>query len=386
MIILVLNSGSSSMKFQVIDTLKKSVLLKGICERITKKDSMYSYVDNIKEIKVKDEMKYFENHEDALKFVISLIELDKIDAIGHRVVHGGEKFKDAVIVTDEIIEELEKIKDLAPLHNPANIKGIKLCMKLMPNKKNIAVFDTAFHNTIKKEKYLYTIPYEFYEKYGIRKYGFHGTSVKYVSKIANEMLNKKDSKIIVCHLGNGASITAVRNNQSIDTSMGFTPLSGIPMGTRSGDIDTSIVKFLVEKGYSLDEVFNILNKKSGMVGICGSSDNREMTRLMLEGEEKSVLAFDMYSNRVSRYIGSYFVELEGIDAIVFTGGIGENSPETRLKVCEKLKALNILLDEEKNKLREDGDISLPESSVRIYRIRTDEEMMIAKDVEMLVLK
>ncbi|VWL84825.1 acetate/propionate family kinase [Oceanivirga miroungae] len=384
--ILVLNSGSSSIKYQLIDTAKKEVLIKGKFEKIGYCDSMYSIKDKITGENVKEEKKEFLTHKLALEFILSKIDLNLIDAIGHRVVHGGEKFCKATVMTKELVSELEKINDLAPLHNPANIKGIKLCMELMPDKKNVAVFDTSFHNTIEKPKYIYPIPYKFYEKYGIRKYGFHGTSVKYVSQVVNGLLNKEDSKIIVCHLGNGASITAVRNNKSVDTSMGFTPLSGIPMGTRCGSIDPSIVKYLFEKGYNTQELFEILNEESGMKGICGISDNREMTEAMQNKDKMAELAFNVYSNRVSTFIGSYFVELEGVDAIVFTGGIGENSKETRKRICSKLKALNIHLDEEKNNsIKEDGLISCEDSSVKLYMIKTDEEMMIAKDTEEILI-
>lgn len=380
--ILVLNSGSSSLKFQLIDTYKKEVLIKGKFEKIGYHNSIYSIKNKLNNLDIKDENKEFFTHKSALEFLFSLIDLSLVDAIGHRVVHGGEKFKKATLMTKELVDELEKLNDLAPLHNKANVKGIKLCMELMPDKKNVAVFDTSFHSTIEEAKYIYPIPYKFYEEYGIRKYGFHGTSVKYVSYIVDELLEKEDSKIIVCHLGNGASITAVRNKKSVDTSMGFTPLSGIPMGTRCGSIDPSIVRFLFEKGYGTRELFKILNEESGMKGICGISDNREMTEAMENGDKLAELAFNVYSNRVSTFIGSYFVELEGVDAIVFTGGIGENSVETRRRICSKLKALNIILDDEKNNtIRENGIISSPESSVKLFMIKTDEEMMIAKDTE-----
>lgn len=394
--VFVLNSGSSSIKFQVIETTTSKTLIKGLCERIGVENSTFT-VENIeKGIKRKNEPHNFKNHTYALEHVLkSLLDreigvvnkLDEIGAIGHRVVHGGEWFTKSTIVTDEVLEQLEKANKLAPLHNPANIKGVKVCQRLMPNKTNILVFDTAFHHTLEPEKYIYALPYEDYEELNIRKYGFHGTSVRYVSERAIQMLAKKESKIIVCHLGNGASITAVKNGKSIDTSMGFTPLSGIPMGTRSGDIDPAIVLYLMEKRHlSKSETMERLNKKSGMFGIFGKADNRDLTFAMLDGNKKAKLAFDIFCSRIVSYIGSYYLQLEGLDAIVFTGGIGENSHETREEVCKRLKVLGVELDLQENAKRvtEDLVLSTEKSKVKVFKIGTNEELVIAKDVEELV--
>lgn len=389
--VFILNSGSSSVKFQVIDMTNEQVLVKGLLEKIGNTDSRYTVENISKNIKQKNIYSNFNNHLDAIKKCLELLtdneigclnSLDEIDIIGHRVVHGGEKFIKSTLITNEILDELENISVLAPLHNPANIKGIKICMQLMPNKKNIAVFDTAFHQTMEKEKYLYAIAIEDYEELHIRKYGFHGTSVRYVYEKTCEMLNKKDAKVIVCHLGNGASITAVKNNKSVNTTMGFTPLDGIPMGTRSGSIDPSIIEYLMkQRNLTIDEVMEKLNKKSGMLGLFGKSDNRDLTLAMLEGNEKAKLAFDIFVSRITSFISSYYVELEGIDALVFTGGIGENSHETRESVCKRLNILGAKIDIEKNKIRNDKnlDLSLEDSKFKIFKICTNEELMIAKD-------
>lgn len=389
--VFILNSGSSSVKFQVIDMTNEQVLVKGLLEKIGNTDSRYTVENISKNIKQKNIYSNFNNHLDAIKKCLELLtdneigclnSLDEIDIIGHRVVHGGEKFIKSTLITNEILDELENISVLAPLHNPANIKGIKICMQLMPNKKNIAVFDTAFHQTMEKEKYLYAIAIEDYEELHIRKYGFHGTSVRYVYEKTCEMLNKKDAKVIVCHLGNGASITAVKNNKSVNTTMGFTPLDGIPMGTRSGSIDPSIIEYLMkQRNLTIDEVMEKLNKKSGMLGLFGKSDNRDLTLAMLEGNEKAKLAFDIFVSRITSFISSYYVELEGIDALVFTGGIGENSHETRESVCKRLNILGAKIDIEKNKIRNNKnlDLSLEDSKFKIFKICTNEELMIAKD-------
>lgn len=381
--ILILNSGSSSIKFQVIETTTEDVLAKGKVEKIGLEDSMYSYYNYLKDIKIVDEIRNFKDHKDALTLVTSLLDIEKIEAIGHRVVHGGEYFVKPTIINDRELEMLEEIKDLAPLHNPANILGIKVCLEIMPDKKNVAVFDTAFHNTIKEDKYIYAIPYEYYEKYKVRKYGFHGTSVKYVSMVANKMLLNDKSKLIVCHLGNGASITAVDSNKSVNTSMGFTPLAGIPMGTRSGDIDPSILKYIMNKeNIDISKMTDILNENSGMLGICGTPDNRDLTELMHKGDRLSKLAFDIFCDRVASFIASYYVELEGADAIVFTGGIGENSAETRKHIVDKLKVLGVNIDDKLNYNlpKIDSEISL-NSDIKVLVIRTNEELMISKEVE-----
>lgn len=389
--VFVLNSGSSSVKFQIINMENEKVLVKGLLEKIGQNDSRYTIENVQKNIKHKNILSYFKNHLDAIKKCLELLvdkeigcleTLDEIDIIGHRIVHGGEKFIKSTLITNDVLDELEKISVLAPLHNPANIKGIKICMELMPNKKNIAVFDTAFHQTMEKEKYIYAIPLEDYEELHIRKYGFHGTSVRYVYEKSCEMLNKKNAKIIICHLGNGASITAVENNKSINTTMGFTPLDGIPMGTRSGSIDPSIIEFLMkQRNLTIDEVMERLNKKSGMLGLFGKSDNRDLTLAMLDGDDKAKLAFNVFVSRITSFIASYYVELNGIDALVFTGGIGENSHETREYVCERLNILGAKIDTEVNKIRNDKnmDLSLENSQFKIFKICTNEELMIAKD-------
>lgn len=396
--IFVLNSGSSSIKFQVIETDSSKTLIKGICERIGNENSTFTVENVEKKLKRKNEPHYFKNHTVALEHVLkSLLDkeigvvkkLDEIEAIGHRIVHGGEWFTKSTIVTDEVLKTLELANKLAPLHNPANIKGVMVCKRLMPNKTNVLVFDTAFHHTLEPEKYIYAIPYEDYEELNIRKYGFHGTSVRYVSKKAISMLGNENSKIIVCHLGNGASITAVKDGKSIDTSMGFTPLSGIPMGTRSGDIDPAIILYLMEKRHlSRSEAMERLNKKSGMLGIFGKSDNRDLTFAMLDGDKKAKLAFDIFCSKIVSYIGSYYVQLGGLDAIIFTGGIGENSHETREEVCKRLEVLGVELDLSQNAKRvpEDLVLSTENSKVKVFKISTNEELVIAKDVEELINK
>lgn len=394
--VFVLNSGSSSIKFQIIETNTQKILMKGLCERIGHENSIYTVTNVEKDLKDKNVPVYFHDHEEAIKKVLSLItdkrigvlkDYSEIDAIGHRVVHGGEYFKDSAVITDEVLKDIESVSHLAPLHNPANIKGINVCKRLMPDKANVAVFDTSFHQTLEEEKYIYALKYEDYEKYQIRKYGFHGTSVRYIVK----KLDKIDSSlknIIVCHLGNGASITAVKDGKSFDTTMGFTPLAGLPMGTRSGDIDPSILEYLSNvKGFNEKEMLNYLNKECGMKGLCGSSDNRDILSLIDKGNKNAKLALNVFCNKIASYIGSYYVELGGLDAIIFTGGIGENSPETREYVCDRLKAIGVKLDKGHNFMRTNDDVLLTDrdSKVKVYRIRTNEELMIALDVERLVL-
>lgn len=395
--IFVLNSGSSSIKFQIIDTESRKTLMKGLCERIGQENSVYTVKNLIKDLKDKNIEANFVNHKKAIEKVLELVTderigvlktYDEIDAIGHRVVHGGEYFKESKIVTEEVLNKIESVSPLAPLHNPANIQGIKVCMELMPTKKNIAVFDTAFHQSLEKEKYMYALQYEDYEKYQIRKYGFHGTSVRY---IVNELekIDPKLSRVIVCHLGNGASITAVKDGKSFDTTMGFTPLAGIPMGTRSGDLDPSIIEYLAKvKNMNIEQVLNYLNKNCGMLGLYGKSDNRDILEGIQNGEDKAKLALDIFCSRIASYIGAYYVELGGLDALIFTAGIGENSPETRAAICERLKVLGIELDLDINVIRTDEDllISNKKSKVKVYRMRTNEELMIALDVKKILGK
>lgn len=395
--ILVINCGSSSVKYQLIDMLHEDVLAQGLVERIGLEGSILTQ-------KVSGRDKYIievpmEDHKDAIKHVLnSLVDktngviknMEEISAVGHRVVHGGEKYSESVLVNNEVMEYLEECVKLAPLHNRPNIIGIEACKALMPNVPMAVVFDTAFHGTMPKRAYLYALPYELYEKHGIRKYGFHGTSHKYVSQKVSEVMGKniEDLKIIVCHIGNGVSVTAIKNGKSIDTSMGFTPLEGVAMGTRCGSIDPAIVVYLVnELGYTIDEVNDILNKKSGVFGITGiSSDLRDIKDAAYnKGNETAKLALDIFSYKIKTQIGAYAAALGGVDVIVFTAGIGENSFQTRSDILEGLDYMGVSLDEERNKVMgEVALISTDDSKVKIYVIPTNEELMIAKETEELL--
>lgn len=393
--ILVINCGSSSLKYQLIDMNEEKVLAKGLAERIGIEGSRIKHKTTGKEEVIIE--KPMSNHKVVLELVLNALvdpehgaikSMDEISAVGHRVVHGGEKFASSVKIDDEVMKALNECVELAPLHNPPNIMGIEACKELMPNTPMVGVFDTAFHQTMPSSNYIYPLPYELYEKYGIRKYGFHGTSHKYVSKRTAEILDKdiKDLKIITCHLGNGASICAVQNGKSTDTSMGFTPLEGLAMGTRSGDMDPAIIPFVMEKEkLSLEEVNNLLNKKSGVLGISGvSSDFRDIEEAAQNGNERAKLALDVFVNRVKKYIGSYMMLMGGVDAIVFTAGIGENSAEIREMVCSGLEGLNIELDIEKNKTRgKEAIVSKDSSKVKILVVPTNEELMIARDTKEL---
>ena len=392
--ILVLNSGSSSLKYQLVDMEIKKALAEGICERIGI-DGVSTYKVPAKGVKLTKDIP-LESHEEAIKLVISMLtgdngvisSLDEIGAIGHRVVHGGEDFDKSVVVTDEVIDRLEHLSALAPLHNPANILGIRVCKELMPTKKNVAVFDTAFHQTMPAKAFMYPLPYEDYKELKVRKYGFHGTSHKYVSGKAVSLLNKEDSKVIVCHLGNGSSVSAVRDGKSIDTSMGLTPLQGLMMGTRCGDIDPAAVLYIMGKReLTPGEMDARMNKKSGMLGISGkTSDFRDVKAAFEAGEERAGLTIDMLTYRIRSYVSQYAAALEGIDAVCFTGGIGENADLVREKSLEGLSFMGIELDKERNAnfrnlADENGvvDISVPGSKVRIYVIPTNEELVIAQD-------
>lgn len=396
--ILVLNSGSSSLKYQVIDTETGEMLVKGYYERIGQVGAFLTH-------KINGEKHHFEhpakNHEKAIQFVMKRLtsdhygvfkSLDELDAIGHRVVHGGEQFKDAVLITDEVIQEIKENAMLAPLHNPAAILGIEACQKVVPNKPMVAVFDTAFHQTISKEKYIYPIPYEYYEKYHVRKYGFHGTSHRFVSAALSKAMGKdlKDLKIVSCHLGNGSSITAIENGKSIDTSMGFTPLDGVIMGTRSGAIDASAVTYLAKKmNLSPDEMSSYLNKQCGFLGVSDvSSDNREIYAAINNGDEKAQLTADMLRYEIKKYIGSYAAVMNGLDAVIFTGGIGENSWEVRGGVCTNMDYLGIKIDFELNKTIRgtQAKISTPDSKVEVWVIPTNEELLIARDTLAIISK
>ncbi len=396
--ILVINAGSSSLKYQFIDITSKTVLAKGLCERIGIEGSNISQKANGKpDYSLKKPMN---DHADAIQMVIDALtssehgvisSMQEIDAVGHRVVHGGEAFSGSVIIDEEVMKAIEDCIDLAPLHNPPNLIGIRACEKIMPGTPQVAVFDTAFHQTVPEKAFLYPLPYELYKKHKIRKYGFHGTSHRFVSERAAKMLGKspEELKIVTMHLGNGSSITAVDRGKSIDTSMGFTPLAGVMMGTRCGDIDPAIVTFLMDKeNMTIDEVNKIMNKESGVFGISGvSSDFRDLAAAAEAGNARAKLALDMFIYRVRRYIGAYAASMGGLDAVVFTAGIGENTASIRAGVVEGLEFMGLKMDYEKNNIRgEELDISTPDSKVRILVIPTNEELMIAMDTAKLVLE
>lgn len=393
--VLVINCGSSSLKYQVINSDSEEVLAKGLCERIGI-DGRLVYQPQGGEKEVTDAP--MPTHKEAVQMVLDALtnektgalgSLDEIDAIGHRIVHGGEKFTASTLIDDEVIATVEECNDLAPLHNPANIIGINACRELMPSVPMVGVFDTAFHQTMPKEAYMYGVPYEYYEKYKVRKYGFHGTSHSFVSKRVTEVMGKDygSLKTIVCHLGNGASICAVENGKSVDTSMGLSPLEGLIMGTRSGDIDPSAVEFIANKeGLDLAGILNVLNKKSGVEGISGvSSDFRDLQKAAEEGNERAQLAIDMFAYRVAKYVGSYAAAMNGVDVICFTAGIGENTGFIRKKVCDRLGYLGITLDAAANDTRgEEIKISTDDSKVAVYVIPTNEELAIARETVALV--
>ncbi len=388
MLVLVLNAGSSSLKYQLMNPETAEVKATGLCERIGI-DGKLVHEANDEKIKLDVTMP---THKEAIEIVIETLtqgegkvidSIEEIQAIGHRVVHGGEYFNSSVIVNDDVISKLKKLIPLAPLHNPANIMGMEIAQQILPGKPNVAVFDTAFHQTMPASSYMYAVPYEDYKNHGVRKYGFHGTSHYYVSNEAKKMLNKEDSKVIVCHLGNGSSVCAVRDGKSIDTSMGLTPLEGLIMGTRSGDIDAGVLSYLMEKkDMSAQETVNYLNKKSGLLGVSGiSSDLREIIEACENGDERAKTTIDMKCNRIKKYICSYAGMLEGVDAVCFTAGIGENADLIREKVCSGLEFMGIEIDEDKNKVRSDEnrEINSDNSKTKIYVIPTNEEYVIAND-------
>ena len=389
--VLVINCGSSSLKYQVLDMTNESLQAKGLVERIGMEGSILTHE------KIGAEDKFvletpMEDHKAAIGYVLEAVadpdhgvvkSMSEIGAVGHRVVHAGEKYAESVLIDDDVIEALEDCIDLAPLHNPPNLLGIAACKELMPNTPMVAVFDTAFHQTMPPESYIYALPYEYYKKYGIRRYGFHGTSHKYVAERAADIMNVNldDLKIITCHLGNGASVSAIKRGVCIDTSMGFTPLEGLVMGTRSGDIDPAIVNFIADKeGLSQEEINEIMNKKSGVLGISGvSSDFRDIEAAAEEGNERALLALKVFAHKVRFYIGAYIAEMNGVDAIVFTAGVGENDIAMRDIICNDLGNLNIKLDLVKNKVRgKELIISRDDSRVKIILIPTNEELMIAR--------
>lgn len=391
--IIAVNAGSSSLKFQLLEMPTEKVLMSGIIERIGINDSVFSVTYNGNKHKIVLDIS---NHKEAVAMLLKKIidlgilsSLDEIEGVGHRVVHGAELFKDSVLINDGVIKMIESVSDLAPLHNPANLIGIRAFIQALPNVQGVAVFDTAFHQTMEPTEFIYSVPYEWYTKYGVRKYGFHGTSHKYVSLRAAEMLGKKieDTKVIVCHIGNGASLCAVKGGKSVDTSMGFTPLSGIPMGTRSGDIDPAIVQFIAQKeNETLDQVMDDLNKKSGYLGLSGfSSDSRDLWEAVEKGDKRSILAVEKQAKMIADYIGAYYLTLNGCDAICFTAGIGENAGETRRLVAEKITALGVELDYEKNSTRgHESVISTSNSKIKLLLIPTNEEVMIARDTVRLM--
>ena len=384
--ILSVNAGSSSLKFQMYEMPEEKVLISGVFERIGIENSFYTIKLNGEKIKKEAVLN---NHTDAVKILTNELlennivsDLSEIKAIGHRMVHGGEKYASSVLLTEDVITAVEELSDLAPLHNPANLVGVRAFKEVIPSAVAVGVFDTAFHQTMEEENFLYPVPYEWYKKYGVRKYGFHGTSHKYVSEKMASILGKEETKIITCHIGNGGSLAAVKNGKCIDTSMGFTPNAGIIMGSRSGDIDASLIPFVMKKtGMNISEIDNALNKKSGLLGISGvSSDSRDIEDGIKSGNDRCKLAQEMYVNKIVKYIAEYYVELGGADAIVFTAGVGENSITTRKQIIDKLACLGIKLDEQRNNVRaEVALISTDDSSVKVYVIPTDEEVMIARD-------
>lgn len=399
--ILVINCGSSSLKFQLIDSETEQVAAKGLCERIGIEGSrlVYSPLVGAKCGEKLVTTTPMPDHTEAIRLVLDALtckesgvvaSLEDIGAVGHRIVHGGEKFSDATMITDEVIAAIRDCNDLAPLHNPANLIGIEACKALMPNTPMVAVFDTAFHQTMPEEAYLYGIPYEYYEKYKIRRYGFHGTSHSYVSVRAAAVLGKKyeDVKIIVCHLGNGASVSAVKKGECVDTSMGLTPLEGLIMGTRSGDIDPAIIEFIAHKeDKSIDEIMTILNKESGVLGLSGnySSDFRDLEEAYNAGQEAAIRTMKAFAYRVAKYIGAYTAAMNGVDAICFTAGLGENSAFVRSMICEYLGYLGVELAEEANKERgKELVISTPDSKTAVLVIPTNEELAIARETLRLV--
>ncbi len=392
--VLVLNSGSSSLKYQLIDMETEEVLAKGNFERIGQYNSFLTH-------KVADMKRSFEkpvsNHEKAIRFVLKTLQNsvygvisdpDEIDAIGHRIVHGGEKFTKPALVDDEVMKGLEDSIELAPLHNPAAILGIKACMTVMPGKKNVVVFDTAFHQTMPPETYIYPIPYKYYEKYKIRRYGFHGTSHQYVSNRVAEVMGKdiKDLKIINCHLGQGASVCAIKYGESVDTSMGFTPLGGIPMGTRSGDLDPSVVTYIAKyRNHTVEEMDEILNKKSGVYGISEVSvDFRDIEAEAKDGDRNAQMALENFAYQVAQYIAKYAVSMGGFDVLTFTAGVGEKGPLSRRQICDYLKFFGVQIDYEKNQIRnQEAEITAENSKVRVFVIPTNEELLIARETAKL---
>lgn len=389
--IMSINAGSSSLKFSLFEMDTKECIASGYFERVGLKDSFYTIKYNGEKIREEVAMP---NHTVAVEVLLDRLvsigiinDLSEIDGIGHRLVHGADKYNKSVIITDEVVDDLRKYSELAPLHNPANILGIEAVKKALPNVKMVGVFDTAFHQTMNQVEYIYPVPYEWYTKYGVRKYGFHGTSHCYISKQIPRLLGRDEYKAIICHLGSGGSISAVKDGKCVDTTMGFTPNAGIMMGTRSGDIDSSIIPFIMNKeDKTVDDVMNDLNKKSGFLGLSEkASDFRDIYAGVVSGDEKCKLAFDKYVKTVVSYIASYYVELGGCDIICFTAGLGENASEARMAIMEKLACLGVKIDLEKNQIRgEEVKISSDDSSILCYAVPTNEELMIAEDTLSLI--
>ncbi len=393
--VLVINCGSSSLKYQLFDMADESVLAKGLVERIGLPGSILIHRPGEAKVEIEAEI---ENHDKAISMVLAALtdanhgvvkSLDEINAVGHRVVHGGEAFSGSVEITPAVMEALKANVELAPLHNPPNIMGIEACTKLMPGTPQCGVFDTAFHQTMPAEAYIYALPYEYYEKYKIRRYGFHGTSHRFVSERALSMLNNPQAKVITCHLGNGASLAAINAGKSVDTSMGMTPLEGLVMGTRSGDIDPALIEFIMNKeNLNINQMNNVLNKQSGVLGISGvSSDFRDIEGAADQGNKRAQLALDRFAYVVKKYIGSYAAAMDGVDAIVFTAGLGENSAFMRSKICGGLSFLGIEIDEEKNAKRgEEIEITKPGCKTKVFVIPTNEELVIARDTQGITKK
>ncbi len=389
--IISINAGSSSLKFSLFDMRNESVIASGLFERIGMECSCYTIKYNDEKIKQEIELK---DHNDAVRVLLDRLtglniikSLDEIDGVGHRLVHGKDKYSESVFITDEVIQDLDRFKEFAPLHNPANILGINAFKEVLPKVPMVGVFDTAFHQTMDKETFLYPVPYHWYEDFGVRKYGFHGTSHRYITEVCSSLLGKKDFRLISCHIGNGGSITAVKDGKCVDTSMGFTPLAGIMMGTRSGDIDPSIIPYVMEKeGKNANEVIEDLNKKSGLLGLSETShDMRDILEAVANKNEKCEVAKNKYVRRIVDYIAEYYVLLGGVDVICFTAGVGENSCQVRREICERLACLGVNIDLDLNNIRgEITKISTDQSKILVYVIPTDEELMIAKDTLRLI--
>lgn len=387
--IIAINAGSSSFKFQLFEMPEEKEIAKGLVERIGMENGIFSITVDGEKHKIEQD---FKDHEEAVNIMLKELvdfnvikDINEIDASGHRVVHGGEIFDDSALIDEETIRHIQELSELAPLHNPANLMGINAFRELLPDVPHVAVFDTSFHQTMPESSYLYSLPYNYYEDYGIRKYGFHGTSHKYVTERASELMGRplEELRIISCHLGNGASIAAVKGGKSVDTSMGFTPLAGVTMGTRSGNIDPALIPYIMEKtGKSAVEVLNVLNKESGLLGVSGfSSDLRDIESEAQEGNERAILALEVFGERIHKYMGSYATRMGGLDAIIFTAGVGENSDIVREKVVQGLEFMGVYFDPTMNKVRgEEKFINHPYSPVKIIIIPTDEEVMIARDV------